>query len=137
MIGNQLLTYGLGAALVAVSAGALIDGISNRVSIRNLESARTELREDLKTANQNIGTCHSNFRTVELAVTSQGKDIRALADSSQKNADESARRLAALEKQTKSAATYAKATLDLPRLMQPAPADACGASVRLLRGGVP
>jgi translation initiation factor 2B subunit (eIF-2B alpha/beta/delta family) len=127
----RLVSIGLAGALVVVSAAAAIDGISNRATIRSLEAQRDVARDDLKVANQNIGSCHNNFRIVETAVVNQGKDIRKLADDSKASTDEARRLMAAATKSATAAADYAKATLARPL---PVPAEACTESVRLLRG---
>jgi hypothetical protein len=129
-IGNMIL----GAILIGVSAAALADHIALKATIRTLTDEKTTAQSQLATAQQNIGTCHANFRVVELAMDRQTAGIREWAAASKANDDTAAANFKRIEPIIRAAAADAKALRSIP---PPAPADACMAAVGILRGVVP
>lgn len=128
----RLGAFALAGLLVVVSVAALFDGVRLRTAISIIAADRDEARAQLKTANENIGTCHANVGTLANAVDSQGADIRKLAETSQAATAEAARRQADIAKDAKAAREASQRVLARPL---PLPDLACMEAARLLRGG--
>lgn len=130
----RIWAIGLAVALIIVSGVALKDGIEHRATIRTLEGDKVQLQSLLGAEQRNVGTCHQNVATLDESVKQQGADIRAL---SKATADADAR----AEERAKAGAAQSRAvraSVDaMAKRAPPAPADACSASVDLLRGSFP
>ena len=129
----RIWAIGLGIALVVVSGVALKDGIEHRATIRALEGDKTDLQSRLGAEQRNVGTCHANVATLDDSLKMQGADIRKLSDdtvAAAKRADDRAKAGAAVT-------AAVRATVDaIAKRAPPAPAEACSASVDLLRGAM-
>ncbi len=121
----------LGAVALGLAGALLAQWLVWSTRVSDLNAALDLARADLKTANQNIGTCHANITTLDVSLKMQGDDIKALSDASTKASEDAAKRMAAIETQGKAANATAKQILALPR---PVPQMACAEAERLLRG---
>ena len=132
------LTWRIGALIVAgllaaVSGAAIYDGIDKRAQIRTLEGVLDKTAAALKLEQTNLGTCHANYRLVELALDRQGQDIRGLAEASKAAGDRAA--AAALRGAVEAKAAREASQRVLARPL-PTPDLACMEAARLLRDGM-
>jgi len=123
----------LGGLLAFVGAAGLIDGISNRATIRELRSANTQAQTARDDAKTSFGTCIANVETLGVRVDRLSGEINGLAAATAKNTIAAIAAAKANAANTKAAVDAAKALRERPL---PPASEACSVAVQTLRGAI-